>query len=69
MKSKLNVKAGDVIHIYHMYGEPDYADREGVVKFIDYMDQIHGSWGDLALHFDDDWEIIFDDNWKIISDN
>ena len=26
-----------------------YVGREGVVEFIDSMDQIHGSWGGLAL--------------------
>ncbi len=58
VKSKIEVKPGDVIHIYHMFGEPDYSDREGVVRSIDDMNQIHGSWGGLALHFDDDWEVI-----------
>ena len=58
MKSKLEVKPVDIIHIYHMFGEPEYTDREGVVRSIDDMDQIHGSWGGLALLFDDDWEII-----------
>jgi len=58
VKSKVEVKPGDVIHIYHMFGEPDYSDREGVVRSIDDMNQIHGSWGGLALHFDDDWEVI-----------
>lgn len=56
--SKENVKPGDVIHIYCMYGEPEYTNREGVVRSIDDMNQIHGSWGGLALQFDDDWEII-----------
>ena len=41
-----------------MFGEPDYRDREGVVRSIDDIGQIHGSWGGLALRFDDDWEII-----------
>lgn len=58
MKSKYDVKPGDRVHIYCMFGEPDYSDREGVVRSIDDMDQIHGSWGGLALIFDDDWEII-----------
>ena len=58
--NKLDVKPGDMIHIYHMFGESSYSDREGVVKYIDDMDQIHGTWGGLALHFDDDWEIIND---------
>lgn len=55
---KENVKPGDIIHIYHMFGEPEYAGREGVVCCIDDIGQIHGSWGGLALNFDDDWEIL-----------
>ncbi len=58
MKEKSCVEPGDLIHIYHMFGEPQYRDREGVVKYIDDMHQIHGTWGGLALHYDDDWEII-----------
>jgi hypothetical protein len=58
MKSKTDVKPGDVIHIYNMYGEPQYAGREGVVRTIDSIGQIHGSWGGLALQFDDDWVIL-----------
>ena len=57
-KLKTEVKPGDTIHIYHMFGEPEYSDREGIVKYIDDMDGIHGTWGGLALNFDDDWEII-----------
>ena len=57
-KRKEDVQPGDIIHIYHMFGESEYAGREGVVKYIDDMNQIHGSWGGLALQFDDDWEII-----------
>ena len=57
-KSKSEVELGDIVHIYTMFGESEYSGREGVVKFIDDMDQIHGTWGGLALHFDDDWEII-----------
>lgn len=57
-KNKADVKPGDIIHIYHMFGESSYRDREGVVKFIDDMNQIHGTWGGLALMFDDDWEIV-----------
>ena len=58
MKDKSKVEIGDIIYIYHMFGEPDYRDREGVVRSIDDIGQIHGSWGGLALRFDDDWEII-----------
>lgn len=58
MKPKDQVKPGDIIHINIMFGEPQYNGREGVVKCIDDANQIHGSWGGLALLFDDDWEII-----------
>ena len=57
-KEKGEVKPGNAIHIYHMFGESEYSGCEGVVKFIDDIGQIHGSWGGLALNFDDDWEII-----------
>ena len=65
MKAKSLVKVGDIIHIYDMFGEPQYSDREGVVYHIDDIGQIHGTWGGLALNFDDDWEII-DTQTKII---
>ena len=58
MKQKSDIQIGDIVHIYHMFGESNYKDREGVVEYIDDMNQIHGSWGGLALRFDDDWEII-----------
>jgi hypothetical protein len=58
LKSKADVQPGDIIHIYVMFGESEYSGREGVVRSIDDIGQIHGSWGGLALQFDDDWEII-----------
>ena len=51
-------KVGDAIHIYHMFGEPEYRDAEGVVTYIDDMGQIHGTWGGCALVSGDDYEII-----------
>ena len=44
-----NVKVGDHIKILNMEGEPQYADREGVVTHIDDAGQIHGTWGGCAL--------------------
>ena len=35
LMNKLDVKPGDVIHIYHMSCEFSYRDREGVVKYND----------------------------------
>ena len=63
-RSKSSVKPGDIIHIIHMFGESNYADRVGVVRSIDSLDQIHGSWGGLALLFTDDWEIISEEEAK-----
>lgn len=61
MQLKSEVKPGDAIHIYHMFGEPDYSDRDGIITYIDDMHQIHGTWGGLALNYDDDFEIIAKD--------
>ena len=54
------VKVGDVIKIIDMDGEPQYAGREGTVKAIDSMGQIHGTWGGCAI-------IPGTDSYKIIS--
>ena len=60
MKSKYDVKPGDYIHINWMEGEPQYAGREGIVRSVDDLGQIHGSWGGLALTSSDDFIIIED---------
>ena len=59
-RPKSEVKVGDKIHIYCMYGGPEYADREGIVTHIDGIGQLHGTWGGLALQDEDDWKIISD---------
>jgi hypothetical protein len=51
-------KVGDMIHIFHMFGEPEYAGRDGVVRYIDDMDQIHGTWGGCALVSGDDFVVL-----------
>lgn len=43
------VKVGDVIRIVEMDGEPRYTGKEGEVKHIDSLGQIHGTWGGCAL--------------------
>lgn len=43
------VKVGDTIRIEYMDGEPQYCGREGVVKSIDDIGQLHGTWGGLAV--------------------
>jgi len=40
---------GAKIHIIKMEGEPQYDGKDGVVDFIDDANQIHGTWGGLAL--------------------
>lgn len=43
------VEVGDKIRIDYMEGEPRYSGREGIVRSIDDMGQLHGSWGGLAV--------------------
>ena len=41
---------GKKIRIIHLQGENGrYDGREGVVKHIDSMGQLHGTWGGLAV--------------------
>ena len=42
-------KVGDTIRIISMNGEPRYSGKEGVIKHIDDMGQLHGTWGGLAV--------------------
>jgi hypothetical protein len=52
-------KVGDTIRIIHMNGEPHYTGKEGVVKSIDSMGWLHGTWGGLAVvPEEDEIEII-----------
>ena len=52
-------KIGDKIRIIYMSGEPRYTGKEGIVKFIDDAQQIHGTWGGCALiPGEDEWEVI-----------
>ena len=43
------IKIGDKIKIIQMDGEPKYEGREGVVKYIDDLGQLHGTWGGCAV--------------------
>lgn len=53
------LKVGDKVRIIYMNGEPQYSGREGVVRSIDDMGQVHGSWGGLAIiPGEDEYEII-----------
>ena len=45
------VKVGDKIHIISMEDvrANDYNGKEGIVKYIDSIGQLHGTWGGLAV--------------------
>lgn len=53
---------GKTLRIVSMDGEPHYTGRTGVVRHIDDMGQIHGSWGGCAIIPETDtFEIIKED--------
>ena len=56
----MEVKIGDRIRIYHLKGEDErYDGVEGIVEHIDGIEQLHGTWGGLAVIPDeDDFQII-----------
>lgn len=56
----VKVKIGDVIHINHLQGEDTSKDgKEGIVKAIDDIGQLHGTWDSVAvIPGVDDFEVI-----------
>jgi len=58
----MKVKVGDTIRIINMKGESHYNGKIGKVDHIDSMNQIHGTWGGLAI-------IPEEDEFEIIEDN
>ena len=42
-------KIGDMIEIINMKGEPQYTGKQGTIKSIDSVGQLHGTWGGLAI--------------------
>ena len=56
-------KVGDKIRIIEMKGEDRYNGREGVIEFIDGLNQFHGTWGGLAVIPEQDTiELVSDDS-------
>lgn len=49
---------GRTIVIVSMSGEPHYSNRSGVVRSVDDMLQLHGTWGGLALQPENDKFVI-----------
>ena len=59
MQKSNNNLIGKKIRIIDMNGEPQYSGKTGVVKHVDSIGQIHGTWGGCALvPGTDDFEII-----------
>ena len=57
----MDYKIGDKIRIKRLCDEPPgkYAGREGVIKSIDDMGTLHGTWGGLGVVPEyDDFEVI-----------
>lgn len=50
---------GKEIEIVSMEGEPQYAGRRGLVRRIDSLGQLHGTWGGCAI-------IPETDKWKFV---
>lgn len=55
-----DIKIGDIIHINHLQGEDNsYDGKEGMIKAIDDLGQLHGTWGGVAVIPEaDDFDII-----------
>ena len=47
--NKTKPQVGDTIQIINMLGEPNHSGKTGVIKSIDSMGQLHGTWGGLAV--------------------
>ena len=48
-KEELEQLVGKKIKIIKMDEEPQYTGRVGVIKSVDDMCQLHGTWGGLAI--------------------
>lgn len=58
-KAEFEHYIGKKIRIIDMEGEPQYSGKTGVVKSVDDIGQLHGSWGGCAIQPErDDFEVI-----------
>ena len=58
-------KVGDKIRIIDMKGEDHYNGREGVIEYIDGLNQLHGTWGSLAIISEEDFIEVINDEKSI----
>lgn len=61
-KSAYQSYVGKTIRIDNMSGEPSYCGRVGVVRYVDDIGQLHGSWGGLAV-------IVGEDSFSVLESN
>jgi hypothetical protein len=62
-KAEFEHYIGKKIRIIDMEGEPQYSGKTGVVKSVDDIGQLHGSWGGCAVQPEnDDFEIVNEEN-------
>lgn len=55
----MKAKVGDKIRIIDMQGEPGYCGKVGIVRHIDDIGQLHGTWGGCAVIPEcDSYEVI-----------
>lgn len=47
--NRLKPEIGDTIQIIAMLGEPNQDGKSGIIKTIDSMGQLHGTWSSLAV--------------------
>ncbi len=59
-------KIGDKIRIIDMKGEDHYNGREGVIEYIDGLDQLHGTWGDLAIITEEDLIEVINNDMQLV---
>jgi len=59
-------KIGDRIRIIDMKGEDYYNGREGVIEYIDGLDQLHGTWGDLAIIPEEDLIEVINNDMQLV---
>jgi hypothetical protein len=55
----LQYLVGKEIRIITMEGEPHYTGKQGIIKSVDGIGQLHGSWGGLAINpLIDNFEVL-----------
>lgn len=59
-------KIGDKIRIIDMKCEDHYNGREGVIEYIDGLDQLHGTWGDLAIIPEEDLIEVINNDMQLV---